>query len=128
MNQDLAVFIVPFAIIIGGALAAAGSLYFINIRFVRNASLAVASLVGGAAILGFLEIILAGSATSSFKAQQVQTSTYEFQGESAHLEARRGGQIIHTAIVAYMNDASYEWIAEHWQCKAATLRQKTLHS
>ncbi|PWB81820.1 MAG: hypothetical protein C3F11_14060 [Methylocystaceae bacterium] len=123
MNQDLAVFIVPFAVVIGGGLVAVGGLYFINIRFVNNAGLAVASLVGGAAILGVLEIILAGSATAFFKAQQVQTSLCELQGESAHPEARRSADrdIIHKAIVACMNDTGYEWFAEHHQCKSATV-------
>jgi hypothetical protein len=121
VNQDLAVFIVPFALVIGGALFAGGGLYFINIRFIPSAGLAIAALVGGSLILGMLEIILAGSANSFFKAQQVQTSTCELQGESAHPEARLGAdrEIIHTAIVACMKEAGYEWHTDHKQCKDA---------
>lgn len=123
MNQDLAVFIVPFALVIGGALVTAGGLYFINIRFIRNAGQAIAALAVGGFILGVLEIILAGSAVSFFKAQQVQTSTCELEGESAHPDARRGGgrEIIHSHIIACMNDVGYEWLPEHKHCKDAPL-------
>ncbi len=81
MNQDLAVFIVPFALVIGGSLLALGGLYFINIRYVSSAPRAMAALVAGAVIIGILEIILYGSAVAFFKAQQVQTSACELVGE-----------------------------------------------
>jgi len=123
VNQDLAVFIVPFAIVIGGVLIAAGGLYFINIRFVNSAPVAIASLVGGLIVYGLLEVILAGSANSFFKAQQVQTSTCELEGEAAHPEARLGKDqpIIHTAIIACMTQAGYEWSPEHRHCKDANV-------
>jgi hypothetical protein len=121
VNQDLAVFIVPFALIIGGALFAGGLLYFINIRFINSAALAIAALVGGSLILGALEIILAGSANSFFKAQQVQTSSCELEGESAHPEVRMSAdrEIIQKAIIACMKEAGYEWTGEHKQCRDA---------
>jgi hypothetical protein len=66
LNQDLAVFIVPFALVIGGGLLALGGLYFINIRYVSSAPRAIAALVAGAVVIGVLEIILYGSAVSFF--------------------------------------------------------------
>ncbi len=123
MNQDIAVFMVPFAIAIGGVLIAAGGLYFINIRFVNSAPVAIASLIAGVIVYAFLEIILAGSANAFFKAQQVQTSTCELEGEAAHPEARLGKDqpIIHAAIVACMTKAGYEWSSQHRHCKEANV-------
>jgi len=42
LNQDLAVFIVPFALVLGCGLLTAGSLYFIDIRFLKDARYAIA--------------------------------------------------------------------------------------
>jgi hypothetical protein len=121
MNQDLAVFIVPFALVISCALLAGGGLYFINIRFLKSAGVAVASLAAGVAILGVLEIILAGSSVAFFKAQQVQTSACELDGESAHPESRLGKdeKTIHEAILACMKEAGYEWNPSHRHCREA---------
>lgn len=121
MNQDLSVFITPVALVIGCALLAAGGLYFIDIKFAKTRTQAIAALVTGGVIIGVLEIILAGSSVSFFKAQQVQTSACELEGESAHPEARLGGdaRIIHKHILACMREAGYEWAPEHRNCKDA---------
>lgn len=123
MNQDLSVFITPVALVIGCALIAAGGLYFIDIHFARTRAQAIAALVTGGLIIGILEIILAGSSVSFFKAQQVQTSACELEGESAHPEARLGADAtpIHKHILACMREAGYEWAPEHRNCKDAPL-------
>jgi hypothetical protein len=123
VNQDLAVFITPAALVIGCALIAAAGLYVIDIRFLRNRTQAIASFVAGCFILGVLEIILAGSSVSFFKAQQVQTSECELEGESAHPEARRGvdAEIIQKHIVTCMQEAGYEWTTLHRGCKTAAV-------
>lgn len=121
MNQDLSVFITPAALVIGCALIAGGGLYFIGIKFLRNAFQAIGALVLGALILGVLEIILAGSSTAFFKAQQVQTSACELEGEAAHPEERNSGanEKTHKHIVACMKDYGYEWTTEHKHCQEA---------
>lgn len=123
MNQDLSVFITPVALVIGCALIAAGGLYFIDIHFVRTRIQAIAALATGGLIIGVLEIILAGSSVSFFKAQQVQTSACELEGESAHPEARQGAdaEIIRKHIIACMREAGYEWLPEHRNCKEAAV-------
>ncbi|MBY6240115.1 hypothetical protein [Methylosinus sp. Sm6] len=123
MNQDLSVFVTPFALIIGCALVAGGILYFIDIRFLRSQTQAIASLVAGFAVLGALEVVLAGSSVSFFKAQQVQTSACELEGESAHPEARLGAdaEVIQKHIRACMQDAGYEWSPGHHNCKDAAV-------
>jgi len=121
LNQDLAVFIVPFALVIGCGLLAAGGLYFINIRFIASLRVAVAAIIAGGLVLGVLEIILYGSSVGFLKAQQLQTSACELEGESAHPEARRGSdpEIIKKTIIACMSEAGYDWDGEHRHCKDA---------
>lgn len=121
MNQDLAVFIVPFALAISCTLTAAGGLYFIDIRFIKDFRYAVAALAGGAIILGVLEIILYGSSVGFLKEQQLKTSFCELEAESAHPEARLGADpvALHKAITACMSEAGYEWDGGHRHCKDA---------
>jgi hypothetical protein len=123
VNQDLAVFLTPVALGLGCALIAAAGLYLIDIRFLKSRTQAIAAFVTGSVIIGVLEIILAGSSVSFFKAQQVQTSACELEGETAHPEARRGAQadVIQKHIVACMNGAGYEWVAQHRGCKEAAV-------
>ncbi len=123
MNQDVAVFLVPFLLVIGCSLLTGGGLYFFDIRYLPSARHAGASLASGAIILVILQILLYGSATAFFNAQQLQTSACELQGESAHPEARLGAgpAILHKAITTCMKEAGYEWIGEHSHCKDATI-------
>ena len=98
-----------------GASWPLGGLYFIDIRYVSSAPRAIAAPVAGAVVIGFLEVILYGSAVSFFKAQQVRTSARELEGGSAHREARRGADpaVIHETITACMKEAGYEWDGKH---------------
>lgn len=123
MNQDLSVFVTPFALVVGCALIAAGGLYFIEIQFLKSRLQAIAALVAGFLVIGALEIVLAGSSVSFFKAQQVQTSACELEGESAHPEARLGADadVIHKHILACMKLAGYEWSPGHRNCNDAPL-------
>jgi hypothetical protein len=118
LNQDLAVFFVPFGLIISCALLAGGGLYFINIRFLQSGRAAVAAITAGALVLIMLEIILYGSSTGYFKAQQLATSACELEGESAHPEARQGvnENVIRQTILACMKEAGYEWRGDHRHC------------
>ncbi len=121
MNQDLAVFIVPFALILGCGLLTAGGLYFINIRFLKDARYAIASLAAGAIVLAVLEIVLYGSSVGFLKEQQLKTSLCELDAESAHPEARLGANpaVLHRAITGCMQEAGYEWDGGHRHCKDA---------
>jgi hypothetical protein len=123
LNQDLAVFFVPFALMIACALIAGGALFYIDIKFLPNQRAAIASLVAGGLIIGVMEIILYGSSTGYFKAQQLQTSSCELEGESAHPEARLGADpaVIHKTIVACMQSAGYEWRGDHRHCVDANV-------
>ncbi len=121
MNQDIAVFLVPLVLVLGCVLLTAGGLFFIDIRFLSSARQAIGSLLGGVVVLAFLEVLLYGSATAFFNAQQLQTSACELEGESAHPEARLGADavVLHKAITGCMKEAGFEWIGEHPHCKDA---------
>lgn len=121
MNQDIAVFLVPLVLVLGAVLTTAGALYFFDIRFLSNARQAIASLAGGLLVFALLEILLYGSASAFFNAQQLQTSACELEGESAHPEARLGAdaEVLHKAITGCMKEAGYEWIGDHSHCKDA---------
>lgn len=123
MNQDMAVFLVPLLLSVGCILLTAGLLYFVGFEFLKNRLQAIASLLGGAAILAILQILLYGSATAFFNEQQLQTSACELEGESAHPEARLGAdpEALRKAITGCMKTAGYEWIGEHRHCKDAPL-------
>ncbi len=83
-------------VFIGSALTAAGGLYFINIKFCKDPVQAIAMLLGGLMMVAGGEIAVTGSSTSFFKAQQVQTSACELEGETAHPTDRRddSGKVI----------------------------------
>ncbi|MBM3551868.1 MAG: hypothetical protein FJX45_08895 [Alphaproteobacteria bacterium] len=123
MNQDLAIFIVPFALILACGLLAAGGLYFIDIRYLKDARYAFASVAAGAVILIVLEIVLYGSSVGFLKEQQLKTSLCELDAESAHPEARQGADaaVLHDAIVGCMKEAGYEWDANHRHCQDARI-------
>jgi hypothetical protein len=121
MNQEMAVFLVPLLLGVGAVLTTGGGLYFFGIKFLANARQAGAALAGGIFIFAVLQILLYGSATAFYNAQQLQTSDCELQGESAHPEARQGADptALHRAITACMKEAGYEWVGQHRQCKDA---------
>jgi hypothetical protein len=121
MNQDLAVIVVPFALLVSCALLAAGGLYFFKIRFFGSAGQAGAALILGAIIMGVLQIVLYSGTTGFFKAQELQTSVCELDAESAHPEARRGAgsAVLNAGIVDCMKKAGYQWNTEHGRCRDA---------
>ena len=81
MNQEMAVFLVPLLLAVGAVLTTGGGLYFFGIQFLANARQAGAALAGGLFIFAILQILLYGSATAFYNAQQLQTSDCELQGE-----------------------------------------------
>lgn len=121
MNQDIAVFLVPLVLVLGGVLLTAGGLYYIDIKFLQNGRQAAACLIGGVVIMALLQIILYGSASAFFNLQQLRTSSCELEGELAHPEARRGAdaKVLHEAITGCMKEAGYTWTDEHRHCKDA---------
>lgn len=115
-------------VFVGVALAAVGVLYFIDIKFVRDRTIAVAALIAGLAMVVGAEAALTGASVSFFKAQQARTSICELEGEGAHPENRRSdsGKVIHRHIVGCMKLAGYEWTAQHQHCQEAPVATNAL--
>lgn len=110
------------------ALTAIGGLYFIDVKFCKDRTQAIAALIGGLLMVGGAEIALVGSSASFFKAQQIQTSACELQGETAHPEDRRNDsdKVIYRHIVGCMKVAGYAWTTEHRHCKEAPVATNSL--
>ena len=115
-------------VFIGSALATTGVLYFFDIKFCKDRTQAIAALIGGFLMVGASEIALVGSSVSFFKAQQVQTSACELEGEAAHPENRRkdSDNAIYRHIVGCMKTAGYVWTTEHRHCKEAPVATNSL--
>ena len=115
-------------VFVGSALVTAGVLYFFDIKFCSDKTQAIAALIGGVLMVGGAELALVGSSVSFFKAQQVQTSACELEGETAHPEnCRRDlNNVIYTHIVGCMKAAGYVWTTEHQHCKEAPVASNSL--
>ena len=115
-------------VFVGSALATAGGLYFIGIRFCTDRVTAATALMGGLVMVAGAEIALIGSSSSFYKAQQIQTSACELEGETAHPENRRSdaGRVIGKHIVGCMKTAGYIWTTEHKHCLEAPVATNAL--
>ena len=110
-------------------LIAFGGLYFLGARLVfSNGLQASLAIISGLLLGGGAEAMLAGSSSSFYKAQQIQTSACELEGESAHPNDRRrdAGHVIKDHIVGCMKAAGYQWTTEHRHCQEAPVAMNPL--
>ena len=110
-------------------LTAFGGLYFMGARLVFSNSLQAGLAILAGLLLGAGgEAMLAGSSASFYKAQQIQTSACELEGESAHPQERQRdtGHVIKDHIVGCMKAAGYHWIVEHRHCQEAPVSMNPL--
>jgi hypothetical protein len=121
MDQDISVFVAPWALILGGGLIATAGLTFFNHHFYRTKLQAAFAFAGGVAILGMLEILFVSSSGAFFQRQKVVVSECELEGETAFPEQRavRDSSDIRKAIVGCMSKAGYEWASDHYNCRKA---------
>jgi hypothetical protein len=115
-------------IFVGVALTAAGLLSLLDVRFKTSKVTAVVAFFGGLAMVVGAEAGLIGSSSSFFKAQQIQTSVCELDGESAYPESRRvdPDHLIRKYILGCMARAGYAWTNAHEHCKEAPLATNPL--
>ncbi|MFY9658362.1 MAG: hypothetical protein WAK01_17565 [Methylocystis sp.] len=110
-------------------LTAFGGLYFLGARLVfSNGLQASLAIVIGLLLGAGGEAMLAGSSSSFYKAQQIQTSACELEGETAHPQERRGdtAHVIKDHIVGCMKAAGYHWTVEHRHCQEAPVSMNPL--
>lgn len=115
-------------IFVGVALTAAGLLSLLDVQFKSSKVMAVTAFLGGLTMVVGAEAGLIGSSSSFFKAQQIQTSACELDGESAYPQNRHvdPDRLIHTYILGCMARAGYAWTSAHEHCKDAPLATNPL--
>jgi hypothetical protein len=110
-------------------LTAFGGLYFMGAQLVfTNRLQASLAIIAGLLLGAGGEAMLAGSSSSFYKAQQIQTSACELEGESAHPQERRRdtAHMIKDHIVSCMKAAGYHWTEEHRHCQEAPVSMNPL--
>ena len=123
MEQDLTVFLAPFAIIIGGGLFAVGGLTLFGYPYIFQTKLqAILGLVAGIAILGVMEVKFFSASSLFLERQKVVVSDCHVEAEADN-PGKRGTQdpAIDQSLAACMSKAGYEWSPEHKRCKDAPL-------
>ncbi|MBM3562723.1 MAG: hypothetical protein FJX16_05125 [Alphaproteobacteria bacterium] len=115
-------------IFVGVALAAYGVLSLHDAQFRTSKVTATGAFLGGMAMVVGAEAGLIGSSSSFYKAQQIQTSACELNGESAYPENRRldPHHLIRTHILGCMARSGYAWTTDHEHCKEAPLATNPL--
>lgn len=115
-------------VLLGSALATAGGLYFINIRFCKDRVQAAISLVGGLLLVAGGEIAVTGSSAAFYRPQQAQTSVCELEGETAHPGDRLHdvNRVIFNHIVGCMKTAGFDWTNAHEHCIEAPVATNPL--
>jgi hypothetical protein len=115
-------------IFVGVALATVGVLSLLDVQFRISRVTAVAAFLGGLAMVVGAEAGLIGSSSSFYKAQQIQTSACELDGESAYPQNRRldPDRLIRKYITGCMAQAGYAWTTDHEHCREAPLATNPL--
>jgi hypothetical protein len=115
-------------VFVGSALATAGGLYFINIKFCKDGVQAAVSLLGGLLLVAGGEVAVTGSSAAFYKSQQAQTSVCELEGETAHPADRRHdtNRTLFNHIVGCMKAAGYDWTDTHEHCQEAPVATNPL--
>ncbi len=115
-------------IFVGVALATVGLLSLLDVQFKVSKVTAIAAFVGGMIMVVGAEAGLIGSSSSFFKAQQIQTSACELDGESSYPDNRRvdPDHLIRKYILGCMAHAGYAWTSAHEHCKEAPLATNPL--
>ena len=115
-------------VFVGVALTTGGVLSLLDIQFRVSKATAVTAFIGGLSMVTGAEAVLIGSSASFFKAQQIQTSACELEGESTYPENRRVdlGNLIYNYILGCMKRTGYAWTVDHEHCKEAPLATNPL--
>lgn len=120
MNEDIAAFIAPMTLMVGGALIALGILSFLNLDYFKTKFRSRLALAAGLAFIFATELIFVTSSQSGrfLSGQKIDVTDCELEGETAlPLERHKDSKILHNRIVACMKKLGYEWTAEHDHCK-----------
>lgn len=124
MNEDIAGFIAPLTLMLGGGLLALGALSFLGIDYFDSKFKGrVAFAVGLAFIVATELVFVTGSSSGRyFSGLKLDVTDCELDGETKlPLERHKNSRVLHNYIVGCMERLGYDWNAEHEHCKEAQI-------
>ncbi|MBY6240116.1 hypothetical protein [Methylosinus sp. Sm6] len=124
MNEDIAAFVAPLTLILGGGLLALGALSFLGVDYFESKFKSRVAFAIGLAFLVATELIFVTSSSSGryFAGLKVDVTDCELDGESKLPEERhKNSRVLHDYIVGCMQRLGYEWNADHDHCKEAQI-------
>jgi hypothetical protein len=125
VNEDIATFIVPATLLLGGALVAAGLLSFLDLNFFKTKIRAKVGLAAGLLFIIASEMLFMTSSQSGrfFGGQKATVTDCELDAETAFpLERQKEkSEAIHNYIVQCMDKLGYDWTVEHDHCREAPI-------
>ncbi|WP_159727530.1 hypothetical protein [Methylosinus sp. Ce-a6] len=124
MNEDIAAFVAPLTLMLGGGLLALGALSFIGIDYFGTKFKArVAFAIGLAFIVATELVFVTGSSSGRyFSGLKTDVTDCELDGETRLPEERhKNSRVLHDYIVGCMERLGYDWNAEHEHCKEARI-------
>lgn len=120
MNEDIAAFLAPMTLLLGGGLASIGLLSFLKLHFFKTKFQGELALAAGLAFLFATELIFAttGQSARFLSGQKLDVTECELEGETALPDERhKDSKLLHDYIVGCMEKLDYEWTPEHAHCK-----------
>jgi hypothetical protein len=124
MNEDIAAFVAPLTLVLGGGLLALGALSFIGVDYFDNKLKSRAAFAIGLAFIVATELIFVTSSSSGryFAGLKLDVTDCELDGETRLPQERhKNSKVLHDHIVACMERLGYEWSADHEHCKEAQI-------
>lgn len=120
MNEDIAAFLAPMTLLLGGGLVAIGLLSFLELHFFKTRYREKVALAAGLAFLFATEFIFVTSSESArfLSGQKIDVTECELEGETTLPEERhKDSKVLHNYIVGCMTKLGYEWTTQHDHCK-----------
>ena len=125
MNEDIATFIAPATLLLGGGLVAAGLLSFLDLNFFRTKTQSKVALAAGLLFILATELLFMTSSQSArfFGGQKLTVTDCELDGETAYPMERqkKKSDAIHNYIVQCMDKFGYDWTVAHDHCHEAPI-------
>jgi hypothetical protein len=124
MNEDIAAFIAPLTLVLGGGLLAVGILSLVGLDFFDSKFKGGVAFAIGLAFIVATELIFVTSSQSGrfFSGLKADVTDCELDSETQLPDERhKDSKILHDHIVACMERLGYEWNVDHAHCKEARI-------
>lgn len=124
MNEDIAAFVVPLTLILGGGLLALGALSFFGVDYFDSKLKSRAAFAIGLGFIVVTELIFVTGSSSGryFSGLKTDVTDCELDGETRLPQERhKNSRVLHDHIVACMGRLGYEWNEDHEHCKEAQI-------